>query len=123
MHTHDWNWHLSTIREMEKEFMFLDIGMDEIHKHDVMPGMVVQCSCSELIEARCKQLCYNIDANGNPVRDEYGTITTFNQGWGGLCYEESNEDIKKELRRIAAKQLQQENLNKQKQNDAKETNL
>ncbi len=112
IHTHDWGSHLITIKEMEDNFLFLDINRDEAHNHQTIPGVLITCTCGEVIENECNEMCYTVDINGTPMRNHDGTLIIQPLGWGGMCYTEAPPEIKQEIKRIVINRKKKENAQK-----------
>jgi hypothetical protein len=109
--SHDWESHLLTIKEMERDFTFLDIPEDN-HNHNV-EGLLLQCNCGEIIENRCNQIYYTIDTkNKLPIRNSDGSLVISEKDNGGLPYCDAPNQIKKEIRRFVKTKLEEENKTK-----------
>lgn len=105
--SHDWDSHLITIKEMERDFTFLDSPDDEHDHHGTIQGISLQCNCGEIIESKCNELCYTNDPDGLPIRDSDGSIVLHEKDNGGLCYINAPETIKKEIRKIVKNRIKQ----------------
>jgi hypothetical protein len=108
VHAHDWLAHLATIKEMERDFTFLDTPDDD-HEHlHKMEGISLQCNCGEIIEAKCNELCYMNDNEGNPIRNPDGSLMLHDKkDEGELCYINAPQTIKNEIRKIVKNKLKQ----------------
>jgi hypothetical protein len=102
IHTHDWDSHQQTIKDLEEHFMFLDV--DAEHNHPTIPGVVYTCNCGEIIESKCKAMCYTVDDQQNPIRNHDGTLI-LNKDGIGIFYTDANPFIKKEIKRIVMKTM------------------
>jgi hypothetical protein len=109
IHSHDWGSHLTTIKEMERDFTFLDTPEDEHDGHSQMEGISLQCNCGQIIESKCNELYYTIDQDGFPNRNSNGSLIIQEKDNGGLCYINAPETIKKEIRKFVKNKLKQEN--------------
>jgi hypothetical protein len=109
IHSHDWDSHFTTIKEMERDFTFLDTTEDEHDGHTQIEGISLQCNCGEIIESKCNELYYMIDDQKFPIRNSDGSLMLQEKDKGGLCYINAPQTIKKEIRKIVKNKLQQEN--------------
>ncbi len=70
----------------------------------------MHCNCSEIIESKCNEMCYNLDENKLPIRLHDGTIQLFSKEQGGLCYTDAPEHIRNEIKKIVKKHHKNENI-------------
>lgn len=107
IHSHDWEAHLTTIKEIERDFTFVEPAFE----YNPNNGIMLACSCGQLHEPNPDNYII-FDSDNNPKRNEEGEIQQYTNNPNEtdptcivLQVKDTTEEIKNEIRRQNKKHL------------------